>query len=178
MTEYYFDMETTGLDPLKNKIISIQWQRLSGFTGEPIGIINILKEWESSEEAILKEFLPNLRMVNPFDFIIVGKNFLFDFKFLSHRAKKHGLNGLDLMHWYGRVSLDIKSILVMINKGNFKGYDRVIDKTGVLGGVKVYQLYKEGKYDAIIKYIKDESAAFIKAYQVLKREMPSIGEKL
>lgn len=33
--EYYFDTETTGLDPTKDKI-TIQWQMLNGFTGEPI----------------------------------------------------------------------------------------------------------------------------------------------
>jgi hypothetical protein len=39
MTEYYFDTETTGLDPQKDKIITIQWQELDRFTGKPIGDI-------------------------------------------------------------------------------------------------------------------------------------------
>lgn len=118
MTEYYFDTETTGFDPLKCKIITIQWQRLS-WSGEPIGELNILKEWKSSEEAILKEFLPNLRTTKPFDFIPVGKNLLFDFLFLSKRAERYGLNGLDLQFWHDKPFLDIKPILIMINEGNF-----------------------------------------------------------
>lgn len=178
MAEYYFDTETTGLNPLEDKIITIQWQRLNGFTGEPIGDLNILKEWETSERRILTEFLPNLRSDNPFDFIMVGKNLLFDFMFLSYRTKKHGLDGFDLRHWHNRVWLDIRPILVMINKGNFRGYDRVLDKTGVLSEVNVHELYKDKKWPEILRYIQDEATTFIEGYQVLKREMPSLRERL
>jgi len=55
--EFYFDMETTGLDYDKDETITIQWQRL-GYAGEPIGKLNILKRWESSEKEILENFLP------------------------------------------------------------------------------------------------------------------------
>lgn len=178
MAEYYFDIETTGLNPLADKITTIQWQRLSESTGEPIGDLNILKEWESSEEEILKTFLPHLKSENPFDFVMVGKNLFFDFMFLDHRTKKYGLNGLDLQYFTKRVSLDIKSILVMINKGFFKGYDRVIDKEGSLIKVDVPKLYREGKYPEIIKYIQNEAEVFIKAYQILKKEMPSLRKLL
>jgi len=60
LAEYYFDMETTGFDFDKDEIITIQFQRLNGFTGEPIGELEILKSWESSEKEILETFLPNL----------------------------------------------------------------------------------------------------------------------
>ena len=166
------------MDFKKDKIITIQWQRLNGFTGEPIGELQILKEWESSEKEILKEFLPNLTCENPFDFIIVGKNLLFDFTFLSNKLEKYGLGELNLRCWYERVSLDLKHILVMINKGNFRGYDKVLDKTGDLARVKVYQLYKQRKYPEIIKYIEDETKVFLEGYQILKREMPSLAELL
>jgi len=178
LAEYYFDTETTGCNPLEDKVITIQWQRLNGFTGEPIGDLKILKEWETSERGILTEFLPNLRTDNPFDFFVAGKNLFFDFMFLSYRAKKHGLDGFDLRHWYNRVWLDVKPILVMINKGDFRGYDRVLDKTGALGKVNVPELYKDQKWPEIVSYVRDEAAAFIGAYQVLKREMPSLRKKL
>lgn len=176
MVEYYFDTETTGINPLKDKIITIQWQQLNGFTGAPIDDLHILKEWESSEEAILKNFLPIFKSENPFNFIMVGKNLWFDFMFMSHRAKKYGLDGLDLRYFYSRVSLDLKPVLVMINKGRSKGYDGVMDKKGSLAKVDIPKLYKEGKYPEIIDYIKKETKLFIEVYQILKREMPTLGQ--
>ncbi len=109
---------------------------------------------------------------------MVGKSLLFDFMFLSHRAKKCGLNGLDLQYFDNRVFLDLKPILVMINKGSFKGYDRVTDKEGSLAKVDVPKLYEEGKYPEIIKYIEKEAEIFTTAYQILKKEMPSLRKLL
>ena len=178
MVEHYFDIETTGLDPERDKIITIQTQRLVGRTGEPIDEVNILKEWESSEKEIIKKMMPLLTCENPFDFIIVGKNLLFDFMFLNKRAEKYGLKGLDMRCFYNRASLDLKPILVMINDGNFKGYDKVLDKKGKLANVIVPKLYKEKKYREIVKYIKEEARTFTDAYQKLKKNMPSLAKLL
>ena len=177
MVEYYFDMETTGFDFDKDEIRTIQWQRLNGFTGEPIGELNILKSWESSEEEIIKTFLPNLRC-KPFDFILVGKNLLFDFCLLRQRMKHYGLGELDLRWLYDRVWLDIKPILVIMNNGKFIGYDKVLPKTNPLTNDKIPQLFIERKYPQIIQYIKDEAKDFIKAYQIFKKEMPSLAKHL
>lgn len=178
MVEYYFDIETTGLNPSQDKIITIQLQKLVGRTGEPINDLDILKEWETSEKDIIRKIVPSFQCENPFDFIIVGKNLLFDFMFLNQRAEKHGLKGLDMQCFYSRVSLDLKPILVLINNGNFKGYDRVLDKNGELDEVKVGNLYQQKKYAEIIQYIKEETEVFIKAYQKLKKEMPSLAKHL
>ena len=178
MVEHYFDIETTGLDPERDKIITIQTQRLVGRTGEPIDEVNILKEWESSEKEIIKKMMPLLTCENPFDFIIVGKNLLFDFMFLNKRAEKYGLKGLDMRCFYNRASLDLKPILVMINDGNFKGYDKVLDKKGKLADVIVPKLYEEKKYREIVKYIKEEARTFTDAYQKLKKDMPSLAKLL
>lgn len=177
LVEYYFDTETTGLDFNVDEIITIQWQKLNGFTGEPIGELNILKRWESSEKEILESFIPNLRC-KPFDFIIVGKNLLFDFCLLNQRMKQHNLGELDLRCVYERVSLDIKPILVMMNNGNFIGYDKMIPKTNPLTGDKIPQFFREGKYAEVIQYIKSEAEDFLKAYQIFKREIPSLKGRL
>ena len=173
LAEYFFDMETTGFNFDIDEIITIQWQRLHGFTGEPIGELNILKRWDSSEKEILETFLPNLRC-KPFDFILIGKNILFDFCLLNQRMKQHNLGGLDLRWLCKRVSIDTTPILVMINKGNFRDYDKVLPKTNPLTNEMIPQFYKEGKYEEITQYIKDEANDFIKAYQILKREMPKL----
>jgi len=177
MAEYYFDMETTGFNFDEDEIITIQWQRLNGFTGEPISELNLLKRWESSEKDILKTFLPNLRC-KPFDFIFIGKNLLFDFCLLNQRLKQHNLGEIDLRCLYERVSLDIKPILVMMNKGNFIGYDKMLPKTNPLTNDQIPRLYREGKFPEIIQYIEDETKDFIKAYQIFKKEMPLFRDRL
>ena len=177
LVEHYFDIETTGLNPEYDKIITIQTQRLVGRTGEPIDELNILKEWESSEKEIIKKMMPLLTCENPFHFIMVGKNLLFDFMFLSKRAEKHGLKGLNLHCVYDRAFTDLKHILVMINEGNFRGYDKLLKK-GKIANVHVPQLYKQERYDEIIEYIEEEAKIFINAYQKLRKKMPSLVKLL
>ncbi len=172
MTEYYFDIETTGVDFDKDEIITIQWQRLDGFTGEPIGEVNIRKRWDSSEVNILKKFYPNLTC-RPFDFIFVGKNLYFDFCVLNERLKHYGIGKIDLRCLNQRVSLDTKAILIVMNGGNFKGYDKILPKTNPTPNDTVPKLFGEKKYPEIIKYVQDEAKDFIKSYQTLKRELPT-----
>jgi hypothetical protein len=179
LTEYYFDTETTGLDYDVDEVITIQWQKLNGFTGEPIGELNILKIWESSEKEIMESFLPNLKC-KPFDFIFVGKNLMFDFCFLSERLKKHNLGTFDIRCLDKRCVLDLKPLLVLMNKGNFKAYDKVLPKTNPLTNDQIPKLFREGKgkYPEIVQYVKDEATDFIRAYQVFKKELPSLTKLL
>ena len=173
VTEYYFDMETTGINFDTDEIISIQWQMLSGFTGEPRGELHILKSWESSEKEILATFLPNL-YCRPFDFILVGKNLMFEFCFLSQKLKQYNLGEFDLRCLRERAFIDLKPLLVIMNKGRFKGYDRILPKTNPITNDQIPVLFKEEKYSTIIQYIRDEANDFINAYQTLKIELPSL----
>lgn len=170
MAKYYFDMETTGFDPLEDKIITIQYQKLS----EPKGDLQILKEWESSEEKILRDFLPQLETENPFDFILVGNNLLFDFMFISHGAERHHLGRFGIEHFHRRVVLDVKPILVMINEGEFRGYQKLLGKPEA----DVPRLYKDKKYQEIVAYIENEANSFITGYEILKSKMPSLKNYL
>ena len=45
MGTYYIDIETTGLDPLNNEIITVQYLELERGTGIPVGEVQILKAW-------------------------------------------------------------------------------------------------------------------------------------
>lgn len=181
LVEYYLDMETTGRNLETDEIITIQWQRLDRYTGKPIEELNILKRWEfrekeDSEKEILKTFLPNLKC-KPFDFVFIGNNLLFDFCFLSHRIKEHNLEKFDISSLYDRAILDFKPILVMINN-SFKGYSKVIPKTNPIKNEDIPILYKQGGFSEIIQYVKDEAEDFIKVYQILKKEMPSLAKLL
>jgi len=176
LVEYYFDVETTGTDFDKDEIITIQWQRL-GVTGEPIGELNVLKRWESSEKEILRNFSPNLTCYH-WDFIFIGKNLLFDFNILSQRMKHHNLGEFNLRCLYERVTLDIKPVLVLMNNCRFVGYERLMPKTNPIENKDIPELYREGEFAEIIQYIEDEARDFIKVYQILKNEMPSLAKHL
>lgn len=175
--EYYFDVETTGTNFDRDEIITIQWQELDRYNGEPIGKLNILKRWDSSEEEIIKKFHPNLKCYH-WDFVFIGKNLFFDFCMLNERLKHFDLGEIDLRCLNERVSLDIKPILVVMNENGFKGYDKMIPKTNPTTNDTIPVLYKEGKYSEIIKYIEDETRDFIKAYQMFKRELPKLKHHL
>lgn len=177
LVEHYFDIETTGLEPEHDKIITIQIQKLVGRTGEPIGEIDILKEWESSEKELIEKVMPFMTCQNPFEFIMVGKNLLFDFMFLSKRAEKYGLKGFDLRFIYSRVFTDLKHILVMINEGSFRGYDKLLKKPKMTNE-QIGQFYEQKNYEEIVKYIKEEAKIFADAYQKLRKEMPSLAKHL
>jgi hypothetical protein len=176
MAEYYFDIETTGADFDRNEIITIQWQELDRYTGKPIGKLNILKRWESSEEDILKKFSPKLEC-NHWDFIFIGKNLFFDFCMLNERLSHFRLGKIDLRCLNERVSLDIKPILVIMNNG-FIGYDKVIPKTNPTTNDMIPKLYEEKRYAEIVKYIEDEAKDFTKSYQIFKSKIPPLKRHL
>ena len=94
---------------------------------------------------------------------------------LNERLKHHNLGQhLIVCSLSARVHLDIKPILVLMNGGNFKGYDKVIPKTNPKVINLVLNSTEKGKYGEIISYIEDEAKDFLKAYQVLKRELEPI----
>ena len=52
MTLYYLDMETTGLEPSIDQIITIQYAELDEKSLDPIGELMILKVWDMSEKEL------------------------------------------------------------------------------------------------------------------------------
>lgn len=61
MGNFYLDLETTGLDPAKEKIITIQFLEIDRNTAAKKGELRVLKEWESSERDVLLQFSRNPR---------------------------------------------------------------------------------------------------------------------
>jgi hypothetical protein len=177
LTEYYFDIETTGFNFDEDEIITIQWQELDRFTGKPLGKLEILKRWASSEERILRHFYPNLKGY-PFNFIFIGKNLSFDFCMLNKRLQHYSIGKIDLKCLHERVSLDIEPILVLMNNGNFKDYDKIMPKTNPTTNDMIPKLFKGGKYSEIVKYIADEAGDFTKMYQILKKDLVQLRNHL
>ena len=168
---YYLDIETTGLDELNNKIITIQYIELERNTGKPVGPLKILKEWESDEKTILKRFIEDFVPEKQWAFIPIGFNLQFEHKFLWQRCISNGLQPVDILNG---PFLDLKTVAVLMNKGEFKGASlhKMTDKPH--GGGNMPQLYDEKKYAEIESYIKKEADEFSKFCVRLYEEMPRL----
>lgn len=116
MSYYYIDIETTGLDEVKDKIITIQWAKLDSLTGKINGDIHILKEWESSQREIIEKFALQVPVFGkPFDFVAVGYNLNFEHKFLLEKSSGQ-FPILILSHPF----IDLHSVVILINNDQFK----------------------------------------------------------
>ena len=158
MPEYYFDMETTGSNPTIDEIITIQYRRLDMGNGNPIEPLVILKRWDSSEEKILKEFLETFDYFsNPWSFVMVGSNLTFDKTLLITRARvllNLEIDPIQLFH--NHPTLDLKSIKILMNHGQFKGASFANLLQEERQGQYVPVWYQNQEYTKIIKYIEEQ----------------------
>lgn len=176
MPSYYLDIETTGLNPRVDKIITIQYQQLDIYTGEPVGELVILKEWESSEKDIIRRFVIDSKILDdyPFSFVPIGYNLNFEHNFLKQRAKFHGLIEIDILN---HPFIDLRAVGVLMNKGQFKGsgLDKITGKKS--NGMNIPLWYENKEYEKIIDYIKNETLEFIKFNIWLYKEMPKLHQR-
>ena len=173
MGQFYLDIETTGLNPDENKILTIQYQELNRNTGEAIGELIILKEWESSEKEIIQKFIMDTHILDDFafSFVPVGYNLTFEHNFLMKRARLHGLKDIDILN---NPFIDLRFIGILMNGGEFKGsgLDKLTGKEGTGRNIPIW--YNNGEYDLIIRYIEIETREFIKFNQWLYKKMPNL----
>jgi len=174
MGTYYLDIETDGLDEVQNKIITIQYVELERGTGKPLGDLTILKEWELGEKEMLRQFIENSPITNKysFDFIPVGYNLGFEHKFLLEKSSRY--DDLFPITVLSRPCIDLRTIGVMMNKGEFQGsgLDKMTGKKH--SGSPLIDWYNEKNYDAIENYIVQETQEFVKWYSWLHKEMPEL----
>jgi len=177
MADYYFDIETNPSmpDPKPNdEILTIQFQQIDSRTGEKKGELTILKAWESSERDILQKFYSIFNPEDYWKFVPLGCNLSFDFFSLLYRWREMGIKISPKTLFREHPYLDIKSILVIFNKGSFGGakLGKFIGKLD--SGTKVSEWYKEKDYASIQEYIEDEAERFINLYKFLIQRLPSI----
>ena len=167
MPAYYLDIETTGLDPATDSIITIQYQELERYTGRPRGDLRILTSWESGERDMLERFVRDAGIdpQNPFGFIPVGYNLAFEHKFLYPRT---GIDILDLPH------VDLRHTAILMNHGEFRGsgLDRMTGKRH--DGSPIPDWYRNGQRDLVLQYVEDEAAAFCDFYAWLLERLPAV----
>ncbi len=173
MGHFYLDIETTGVDPRKDKIITIQFAELGRNTGKSIGELKILKEWESNEKEILRQFIltSSITSSNPWIFVPVGYNLHFEHNFLAERCKVNGIEPFDILN---KPFIDLRPFGIIMNKGEFKGsgLDRITGK--LHSGAIIPQWYAEKKYSDIENYVKTEFTEFVTFSSWLYQELPDM----
>ena len=172
---YYLDIETTGLDPLHSKIITIQYMELERNTAKPAGPLKILNEWESDEKTILKRFIEDFVPEKQWAFIPIGFNLQFEHKFLWQRCISNGLQPVDILNG---PFLDLKTVAVLMNKGEFKGASLHKMTNKPHSGAIVVQWYGEKKYAEIERYVKDEIDGFCGLATKLFVKLPKLRDEL
>ena len=170
---YYLDIETTGLDPLHAKIITIQYMELERNTAKPMSPLKILKEWESDEKTILTKFISDFVPESQWAFIPIGFNLQFEHSFFWQRCISNGLQPVDI---FNGPFLDLKTVAVLMNKGEFKGASLHKMTNKPHGGGNIPQLYGEKKYAEIESYIKKEAEEFSSFCFKLYKELPLLLE--
>ena len=142
-------------------------------TAKPVGPLKILKEWESDEKTILTEFISNSGINDDykFNFIPVGFNLQFEHSFFKGRCVENSIKPIDI---FNRPFLDLKTVAVIMNRGEFKGASLHNMTNKPHGGGNIPQLYKEKKYAEIESYIKREAEEFSNFCSGLYSKLPQL----
>jgi uncharacterized protein YprB with RNaseH-like and TPR domain len=150
VTDYFFDIETTGLNPYEDQILTIQFKKGNDIT--------IWKVWESDEPTLLHNFVDYLRSVSGND-TVYGYNCLkFDIPFIVARMSYHDLiNGEVYRLIHDKKWLD----LYQYQGDNYISMDRWITKYGIertctYSGRDMPLFYKNGMYQEIEDHAIDD----------------------
>jgi hypothetical protein len=93
---------------------------------------------------------------------------------MKYKMKQYyGMEGLKLGQ---RPMIDLKHVMVIMNEGSFKGYSRILGKSGLAANMA--QWYYQGNWSRIEEYIRLEAADFTNVYSMLKIEIPRLRERV
>lgn len=171
MSNYYLDIESSGLDPETDEIITIQFQKLDYNTGEPIGDLVILKAWEETEKTILEKFQA-IMGEDKWNFVAHGYCLGFEDNFLRERSIACGLE--TPIRLFDRPTVDLHSVGILMNGGQFKGsgLDKITGKQS--NGLACLTFYNLKRYDKVIEYIEQETKEYLRFYSWLRERMPKL----
>ncbi len=185
MADFYFDIETTGLDARRDRAILASFQRISN--NRPDGPLVMLRSWKIGGE---RELLGRIELTGifnlgrkRFDFVPVGKNLRFDFSFMMERMRVAGIRTWtrEQIRTFFREKpyKDIDTIMTMMNDGRFAGSGlESFSRKKKSSGAKVVDLWAAKDYDAIERYVSDEAKAFFEVYGRVAKTLLQLGKAL
>jgi hypothetical protein len=182
MPAYYFSIDgiKTGekSDPATDRLITLQYQKIDLTTGEPLDVLVIWREWESSEKEIVNAFYNQFfRPGTPVThFIPVGLNLDYPYEMLVALFRKYGLSPLTSHElYYQRPRFDLRPIIVLLNNGRFAGAS--LDAFSIKKGEDRHmeKWYDKKEFGRIEHYVREEAARFLKVLQYLSRNKSRMG---
>lgn len=173
MDFHYLDIETTGLDPHRDEVLSIQTHRI--IDGHPAGEMVVHKAWESDELDIVRRFLEETQFfAEPWNFIPIGFNLNYELKWLYVKGKAAGaIPRFTRFETLDKPRIDIKDLAVLMNGGRFKGAKLENFSAKMGSGDIVVKAIQERDYATIEHYIQQETEAFLALYEKLYTQMPA-----
>jgi len=183
MPQYYFDIVTYSPgdkpDPEKDTIISIQYQKIDFRSGKPLQDMVVLKEWESSEEAIITRFFDKFFRggQNKWIFIPVGYDLNAIWEMITLKFEEYlGPHFRNKRFHYTIPSVDLLPVVVLLNGGNFIGanLEKFTKQTPYKKHISDW--YVAGEYAKIEENIQSSSKAFLTFYAKVKKNSPVILE--
>ncbi|MDO9324363.1 MAG: hypothetical protein Q7T80_05315, partial [Methanoregula sp.] len=182
MPAYYFAMEGYNAgekhDPAVDTLLTIQYQKIDLTTGEPLGALTILKEWESSEQSIVTTFYnqffkPDLPVTH---FIPVGMNLDYEFELFLAKVKQYHLPAITSHQlYYRRPRFDLWSIIVLLNDGRFNGARLDAFSPKKYDDSYMKKWYEKKDFKKIEHYIREETEGFLKLLQYLTKYKTRLG---
>ena len=171
MPKYYLDIETLGLEPSTDKIVTIQYAEIDYITGDQKSELTILKEWETSEKDILEKFSKFINTMEDKFVVFMGFNLNFEARFFLERGKLYQMY-TDLLKY---AWVDLRVIAILNNKGKLRGSSlgSLVNKPS---GKHTKEYYDAGEFDKILSYVNDESDRIIELHHLLLKEIPTMYE--
>ncbi len=161
----FFDIETQGIDPFVDKVVTVQVRHR--------GKTTIWKEWELGEAKCIEAFFDFLETIYRKETSFVGYNLLkFDVSFIDERLRQLGIMNKDkwqmlhnYLHW-----VDLYQLL-----GN--AYYKAKLWYGGMAGAKqqtenseVPALYAKKDFGTIVNYIEEEMECMQTVYEGISKE--------
>ena len=174
----YLDIETTGLDPYRDQLLTIQTHRIED--DGPVGTTAIHKTWERAERDVVRGFLDDTAFfTEPWGFVPVGFNLHYELKWLFVKGKQYGaLPKHARFEAVDKPRIDLKDLAVMMNGVRFKGSKLENFSAKMGSGDIVLKAIEAQDHATIEHYIQQETDAFLRLWVELRREMPEVWKRI